>query len=195
MRAGGSSIARVPATGPVRGRRATAALAGRPANFVQQRLGFRRRRGVEHFGQHGTASVIGLNGHAAFALSGVRAHQRTPCLFMRAVDLQQPPRRRNDSAGVSLLAQQRLGHAAGTVAQAFPLRGQPHVERGIDPVQIFEQFAVQQRQRGGPAVAARMISSTSTQTARAQRQLIARDVQDFGFRRRQRPQQQLDFLP
>ena len=68
-------------------------------------------------------------------------------------------------AGSCLLAQQCLSHASGAVAQAFPFGRQPHVERGIDADQVFQQFAIQQRQCGGSAVVARMTSSTSIQTA------------------------------
>ena len=124
------------------------AAARRPADFRQQLLGLGRRRGIQQIGQHRAAAVVGLDRHAALAARRVRPHQRPPGAFMRAVDLQQTLRRRDRRLRLDLLAQQRLGDGAGAVTQPFALGGQPGVEGGIDAVQILQQIAVQQGQRG-----------------------------------------------
>ena len=100
---------------------------------------------------------------------------------MRAIDLQQALRRRDRRLRLDLLAQQRLGHGAGTIAQPFALGGQPGVEGGIDAVQILQQVAIQQRQRrrlvGGRP---HHLFDIDPDDAGAQRQVIAGDHQDLG---------------
>ena len=166
------------------------------ADFRQQLLGFLRRRGVQQVGQHGAAAVVGLDRHAALAAGGMRPHQRPPGALMRPVDLQQALRRRDGRLGLARFAQQRLGDVAGTVAQALALGGQPGVEGRIDAVQVLQQVAVEQRQRGrlvggGP----HHLLHVHPDGAGAQRQVVAGDLHDLAAGGRQRLQQPVDFLP
>ena len=114
---------------------------------------------------------------------------------MRAVDLQQALRGRDRRLRLHLLAQQRLGHGAGAVAQPFALGGQPGVEGRIDAVQVLQQVAVQQRQRrrlvGGRP---HHLLDIHPDHARAQRQVVAGHQQDLGAGRRQCFQQPMNFL-
>ena len=68
---------------------------------------------------------------------------------MRAVDGQQLLRCRDHGFRIGLFAQNRFGQRSGTVAQSFALAGQPAVETGVHTVKVFEQFTIEQRQRGG----------------------------------------------
>ena len=85
---------------------------------------------------------------------------------MGPVDLQQTLRRCDGSDRLMCSRNSASATLSGTVAQALPLGGQPHIEVVIDADQVFQQFAIQQRQgAAGSAVVAHMTSSTSTHTA------------------------------
>ena len=114
---------------------------------------------------------------------------------MRAIDLQQPLRGRDRRLRLDLLAQQGLGHRAGTVAQPLALGGQPGVEGRIDAVQILQQIAVEQRQRGR-LVGRRPhhLFHVHPDHAGPQREVIAGHRQHLGPRRRQCLEQPMDFL-
>ena len=114
---------------------------------------------------------------------------------MRAIDLQQALRRRDRRLRLDLLAQQRFGDRAGTVAQPLALGGQPGVEGGIDAVQILQQIAVQQRQRGR-LVGRRPhhLLHVHPDHAGTQREVVAGHRQNLGPRRRQCLEQPMNFL-
>ena len=187
---GSAAVRRAPsAAGSGGGRRRRSqrhAAARGAADFRQQLLRLGRGRGVQQVGQHGAAAVIGLDRHAALAARGMRPHQRPPGTLVRPVDLQQALRRRDRRLRLHLLAQQRLGHGAGTVAQPFALGGQPGVEGRIDAVQVLQQVAVQQRQRrrlvGGRP---HHLLHVHPDHARAKRQVVAGHRQNLGPGRRQ----------
>ena len=129
--------------------RAAMRLPERAADFGDQPLGFLARVRVELVGQHG-AAALDRPGSPCRARRGRRgAHQRPPGAFVRAVDLQQLLRRRDRRLRLGLLAQQRLGHACGPRSRS---RSRSLVSQaskvGIDAVQVLQQLAVQQRQRG-----------------------------------------------
>ena len=146
-------------------------------------------------GQHGHAARIGLDRHAALAAGGIGAHQRPPGALMGAVDGQQLLRRRDHRFGLGLVAQQRLGEAARPVAQPLALAGQPGVEARVDPVEILEQFAIEQRQRGRPhGGGAQHLLHVHPHRAGAQRQMVAVDGDDVRADRVQRFHQAVDLL-
>jgi hypothetical protein len=76
------------------------------------------------------------------------AHQRPPGALVGAVDRQQALRRRDRRIRIFLLAQQLFGQVAAAVAQALAFGGEPGVECRVGAVEILQQVAVQQRQRG-----------------------------------------------
>ena len=169
--------------------------ARRAANFRQQLLRLGGWCRVQQIGQHRAAAIIGLDRHATFAARGVGPHQRPPGALMRAVDRQQPLGRRDRRLRLDLLAQQRLGDCPRPVAQPLALGGQPGVEGRIDAVQVFQQVAVEQRQRGRLFDRrAHHLVDVHPDGAGAQRQVVARDGQDVAARRGQRLQQAMDFL-
>ena len=164
-------------------------------DFVQQFLCFDRRCGIQHIGQHRAAAVISLHRQAAFAPCRMGFHQGAPGAFVRPVDRQQSLCRGDRGIGFQFALQHRLGDAARTVAQPFAFVVQPGVKIGVDPVQIFQQVAVQQRQgvrlQGGRP---HHLFHIDPNRAGTQHQLVAGDDQHLGFRRRQRIQQPMDFL-
>ncbi len=166
------------------------------ADLGQQFLGLRRRRGIQQVGQHRAAAVVGLDRHAALAARGVRPHQRPPGALMRPVDLQQPLRRRDRRLRLDLLAQQRFGDRARAVAQPLAFGGQPGVEGRVDAVEVLQQVAIEQGQRGR-LVGGRPhhLLDIDPDHAGPQREMVARHHQEIGPGRGQRFQQPVDFLP
>jgi hypothetical protein len=170
---------------------------GRPrgADFSQQPLGFIGGLRIELIGQHGAATLIGLNRHAPLTARGIGAHQRPPGALMGAVDRQQLLGSGNHRLRFGFLAQQHLGERPGTVAQSFALAGQPCVKAGVDPVQILQQVAIQQRQRGGSGGrGAQHFLHVHPHCSRAQREMVAINGDDLGTDRVQRLHQPVDFL-
>ena len=152
--------------------------------------------GVELVGQHAAAAFVGLDRHAALAAPGIGAHQGAPRPFMRAVDRQQLVRGRDRLLRVGLFAQQVLRQHAGPVGQPLALAGEPGVEGGIDPVQILQQVAVQQRQRPRPVRrCAQHLFDVDPDRAGPQHQMVATDRQRARADRRHRLAEPVDFLP
>jgi len=114
---------------------------------------------------------------------------------MRPIDLQQPLGGGDRRFRLTRLTQQRLGDVAGAVAQAFPFGGQPGIEGRVDAVQILQQIAVEQGQRGrlvgrGP----HHFFDIDPDRAGTERQMIAGDLHDLGAGRGQGFQQPMNFL-
>ena len=177
-----------------RGRAAAHCL---PAAYLaQQRLRLRRRHRIHQVRQYRPAPVIALDRHAALAPLGMRPHQRPPRSLMRPVNGQQLLRNRDQRLRLLCLVPLRLPHAARPVPQPLPLGLQPNVECLINPVQLLQQLAIQQRQRprvrrGRP----QHLVHVHPNQALPQRQAIAVDRQDLGPGWRQHLQQPVDLLP
>ena len=132
--------------------------------------------GVELIGQHATAAFIGLDRHAALAAPGVGAHQRPPCPLVGAVDRQQLLRRGDHRLRVGLLAQQVLRPAARARSRSRSRSAASQASKvGSMPSRSSSSSPSSSDSAAGWSGVARMTSSTSIQTARPQREVVAVD--------------------
>ena len=95
---------------------------------------------------------------------------------MRPVDREQLLGDRDQGLGIAGFVQQRFGDTPRPVPQPLALRMQPDIEGRVDPVELFQQLAVKQRERtrmrrGRP----QHLVHVDPDDARTQRQAVAVD--------------------